>query len=111
MRLLALGLCVAACGRLGFGNDPHDDAMPLGDAARDGASDAMLDRDAGGSCPSFAVFCDDFESGTLAKWSGEDMPNSEAVTTAANKTGTYGLDSNVPPASGNGGEGDVYVSP
>jgi hypothetical protein len=111
MRLLAIGLCVAACGRLDFGGRPHDDAATTDDAPSDGTRDTMQRGDVGGGCPSFAVFCDDFESGTLAKWTGEDVPSSQLVTTGAHYTGTYGLDSSVPPANGNGGEGDVYIAP
>ncbi len=111
MRLSAFALWLAAaCGRLDFGGRPHDGAIASGDAPSDGAIDTMLDGDAGGGCPSFTLFCDDFESGDLAKWTAEDMPSSQLVTTAAHYTGTYGLDSSVPPASGNGGEGDVYYA-
>ncbi|HEX4451058.1 MAG TPA: hypothetical protein VH143_09325 [Kofleriaceae bacterium] len=108
MRLLALGLCAAACGRVDFGGRPRD-AMPLGDVHSRDAANPIPDGDAGGGCPSFAVFCDDFESGDLAKWSGEDLPASQLVTTGARDTGTYGLDSSVPTDQGAGAEGDVYA--
>jgi hypothetical protein len=56
------------------------------------------------------VFCDDFESGTLMKWTGEDVPASQVVTTGARYTGNYGLDSSVPTDMGAGAEGDVYYT-
>jgi hypothetical protein len=108
MRLLAFGLCVAACGRLDFDGHAHD-AMPLADAP---PSDAIAtpDSDAGGGCPSFAVFCDDFESGNLSKWTGEDVPASQTVDAAARYTGNYGYDAVVPTDMGAGAEGDAYRS-
>jgi hypothetical protein len=110
VRLASIGLWLAAaCGRLGFGDAPHDDAPANDDAAV--ATDGSAAADAGGGCPSFALFCDGFESGDLSKWSGEDVPASQLVTTGARYTGTYGLDSVVPSDMGAGAEGDVYVAP
>jgi hypothetical protein len=104
---LAMYFCLAACGRFGFSGVAHDAAA--NDVAT--ATDTTTPGDTGGGCPSFALFCDGFESGDLSKWTGEDLDGPQQVTTGARYTGMYGLDSDVGSASGNGAEGDAYVAP
>lgn len=60
-------------------------------------------------CPSFAIFCDGFESGNLSKWTGTVTPAFEAVESTIVHTGHYALESDVPMEGGNGAEGAVYL--
>ena len=57
------------------GASSNDGALP------DAATDATDAADASKSpCPSFAIFCDDFETGNTLKWSSETaMPNGSVV--------------------------------
>lgn len=85
-------MLVAGCGRLSF--DPLS-----GDGGTTG--------DGGGGCPSFAIFCDDFESGSLLpKWpTTETAGNGVAlITTSRPHGGTRSLEATVPgtASSGNG---------
>jgi hypothetical protein len=103
LRLLPCA-CIAlvACGRLGFRADPTD-AMPGGDGRRG--------LDAGPEpCPTFASFCDGFESGNYGKWSGTVMTAALTVESSIVHTGDYALEANVPVESGNGAEGAVYLT-
>src|SRR5262245_8253685 len=90
------------CGRLAFDPAGFDDDDISDGAVGDGAT-------GNGTCPSFAVFCDGFESGDLSKWtfthySGPN-PTALAVTTPTHG-GAFVLASNVPP----GGQ-DAAASP
>lgn len=82
-------MCVAfaGCGRLGFD--------PLAGSDGDGGISA---------CPSFALFCDDFESGDLSRWARTSISGTSTVTVAAGvgRTGSFGLDAQNRPNTGGG---------
>lgn len=79
------------------GDEPTPDAAKDARVSADGDSpgdgglvaDARVDAEEGGGsaaiCPSFAVFCDDFERGDLTKWSMVQT-SSNGVATAAGPT-------------------------
>jgi hypothetical protein len=73
--------------------------------------DGMLDFTMSGdgsvpACPSFAFFCDDFESGNASKWTGsyDDANCTTVVDTVKPLAGTYALDATAPSAASNGAE-------
>jgi hypothetical protein len=90
---LALVVAAMACGRVGF--EPRHDAGDGSDGS-DG-SDA-----ASPVCPAFALLCDDFESGTAAKWSGVSLSTlaSGTVSTTRSRSGEFAFDANVPMNTG-----------
>src|SRR5262249_58264875 len=68
--------------------------------------------DAAGVCPPFAIFCDDFESGDVSKWSGVHAGINGIVVVADNARvhgGSWALHGNVPMQPVNGNEGDAYL--
>jgi hypothetical protein len=81
---------VLGCGRFGF-----DAADPPGDG-RPGNSGDGGDAPIAGGCPAFALFCEDFESGSLNTntWTTEIVGSSTTmITTSQTHDGTYALDS------------------
>jgi hypothetical protein len=96
--LLSAGL-LSGCGRLGFGLLESSDAAP---------SDVIA---AGGICPPFATFCDDFEAGpgNFDAWSGRNTDTGSVVIGSSHAhSGRFALEAVAPPATGSGGEDDLY---
>lgn len=96
-------LALASCGRFGFdaAADPTGDGR-LSDGSRDGGTDGTMSGN--GVCPSFAIFCDDFET-DLSQWSMTELVGPGAtstITTVRPHTGTHALDSQVQPAGSSG---------
>jgi hypothetical protein len=92
---LALVVAATACGRVGFDRVSHEDA-DLGSNGSDGSDGANP------LCPAFALLCDDFESGTAAKWSGVSLSPlaSGTVSTTRSHSGQFAFDANVPSNTG-----------
>jgi hypothetical protein len=91
VRVLVGVLALAACGRVDF------DAT-TGDGA---AAYTFV-------CPSFASFCDDFETGDISKWGGSyrSPGGTLVVTTGGAHSGSHALDATMP-AQGDGAESAV----
>ena len=65
--------------------------------------------DAALACPTDAILCDDFESGGVAKWTGQTESHATVVVdNAAAHSGMYGLD--ITGMASAGAEGDVYLT-
>lgn len=87
---IAWSLLTAACGRIGFTNGSSDDGRTLDSAMA--------------TCPAFADFCDDFETGDLSRWEGMRIVGvgNVSVESDAARDGRFGLHALVPsPAAGN----------
>lgn len=86
----------------------------VGSGPNDLGDDSALPADAGAPdmvtaiCPANAIFCDDFETGTLARWNGSSAKQDAGSVTVQSTTkahGTYALQ-----AVGSGASGmDVYA--
>jgi hypothetical protein len=75
----------------------------------DVSTDGPAARDATMACPANAILCDDFESGTTAKWSSTRTVDGPLDVDGAHvHTGSFALHSLVSPATGNGSE--TYVA-
>lgn len=99
------GLVLAGC-RLNF------DALPPDGVVDDGAVDSpLLDGESPppGGCPSFAVFCDDFESGNTSRWDTTvlDGPATLVVSTMRARSGTFALEAQVGPDDQDAGEASL----
>jgi len=83
--------CACACGRIGF--DARADGATTGDGAITGVA-----------CPSFATFCDGFESGDTSAWSHVDTSTGDTVNVQDTlfHSGRFALDAHVA-ASGTAG--------
>lgn len=79
------------------------DAAPLD--ARDDAEVTEGDGPAVADCPSFALFCDDFEAGDLGRWSRTLLqgPASAVVSATRVHGGSFALETRVDPAAMDGG--------
>ncbi|MEO6775837.1 MAG: hypothetical protein ABI467_22950 [Kofleriaceae bacterium] len=83
-------LLAGACGRIGFASESSGDS-------------GVIDSDLA-TCPAFADFCDDFETGDLSRWDGMRIVGSGSVSVepGAARDGRFGLHAQVPaPAAGN----------
>ena len=97
MRACRLLILVVGCGRIDFGAQVDGRVDVLGDdASGDRPADAFVL-----ACPAFATFCDDFESGDLAKWTGARLSTGGTVVvdSARVHTGIDALDATMPPAA------------
>ncbi len=77
----AMFVALTACGRVGF----SELARGTGDGGRPGGDVQGSDGDrdsAPPGCSPGAVFCDDFESGDLAKWAGTDTIDGSTIAVA-----------------------------
>jgi hypothetical protein len=87
MRLLGVVVLVCGCGRIGF--TVTTDAEASGDGVVLAAA-----------CPSFASFCDGFESGNLDAWSGSSVAGTTIpVESSIVHTGHYALQVVAPPST------------
>jgi hypothetical protein len=101
-----IALVIAGCGHLGF--QTSDGAV--GDGARDGARDSIDRTDvAAAACPAFALFCDDFETGDVSRWTGThlDPGVSLGIESATVHGGMYALQGTVPMGSTDGDAASV----
>ncbi len=108
--LWVYALLAAACGRIDFTPPDRDpDAMASPDAPV--GLDADADADASGACPVFALFCDDFESGDLSRWTGTaiDGPATLDLSGSQVHAGVYALDAKVAPDVTDGGNAAPYL--
>ena len=101
-RIAVCAIVLAGC-RINF------DAAPLD--ARDDAETTDGDGPAVADCPSFALFCDDFEGGDLSRWSRtlQQGPATAVVSTTRVHDGTFALETRVDPAAMDGGNAAAAV--
>lgn len=85
---MVLLAALAACGRLSF------DSADGGSSGDDAVGDGQL-----AACPAFALFCEDFESGSLSQWNTTDVvdPATLAVTSTMPHGGGFALEATSPP--------------
>jgi hypothetical protein len=100
MRLWGVVVLACGCGRIGFGDIPDGGTLRVdGTLPDDGTppSDGVVPAEA---CPTFASFCDGFESGNLAAWSSSWV-TAATVTTQSSivHSGHYALESVGPPST------------
>jgi hypothetical protein len=98
-------LALASCGRFGFeaASLPSDSAGVNDGKTGDGTG--IGDDGGNGACPAFAIFCEDFESGSLAQWPMTELVGAGAsatITAARPHAGTRSLEAQVPPAGSSG---------
>ncbi len=90
--------------------NPPDDAATGRDADLD-APVSLIDAPPP-ACPAFALLCDDFESGTTAKWGGKQlgMGATVAVDGTHPQSGLFALDGTVPQLPSGGAAATVYAN-
>ena len=95
MRPCIVVALACGCGRIGFG------VTGDGAAAHDGSGDGVTTA---ATCPTFATFCDGFESGNLAAWSGSAVSPGATLVVQSSivHTGHYALEGMVPPSMTSG---------
>jgi len=71
----------------------------------DGGGDTAADTPPVLGCPSFALFCDDFEGGDLSRWTTTKLQGPAAATVSGTRVhgGSFALETKVDPAAADGG--------
>ncbi|HEY2745538.1 MAG TPA: hypothetical protein VGL86_12970, partial [Polyangia bacterium] len=95
----------AACAPLpGDLGGPVDLAGASGDLGGGGATDMSI-----AICPAGAIFCDDFESGTLGKWDGASAKKDAGSLTVQSSIKAHGMFALRAIGNGSASPGDVYA--
>jgi hypothetical protein len=91
--VLCCAVLATSCGRIGFD-------VTGGRGGDDVTTDGALDDGAGSpSCPAFATFCENFESGDLSKWTYTDYTGNDTTARVVGTRihgGSFALDADVP---------------
>jgi hypothetical protein len=100
----------AGCGRIRFA---ELDAASGDGRTADSRADTSGDAAPPGTCPAFAMFCDDFETGDISKWTMPYMtPGATLVVDGVQvHSGTHALHGIVPPGSPGDAAAAVYNLP